>query len=290
MVRRGISHIVLTVHPGPLPLTLLPLPLPQSLWRGRSARRELRRRRAEAREAGKLMQDKQALEAKLRDVQNVLETVQTQRNELRQQYRVGGWVSWASFGGGVGGGLGVDTPVGGMGPGAWGLGLGLGGRAGRHADTRPLSTTWLDPRAARCAHCARRVRACVSGGVSQEEKTQREAAEARASELQQSVEARLQEAAAVAAAAAAAGLVQRQAAEAELAAARQQLAAATESDAAAQQQRSAEVSELKGRLAALEKHKAEAEVCARVLPPPLLLLLQISPCRFPCVTNSLLLF
>ena len=60
----------------------------QSLWRGKCARRELRRRRTEAREAGKLMQDKQALEVKLREVQNVLETVQNQRNELRQQYRV----------------------------------------------------------------------------------------------------------------------------------------------------------------------------------------------------------
>lgn len=60
----------------------------QSLWRGKLARRELRRRRQEAREAGKLLQDKQALESKLREVQNVLETVQGQRNELRQQYRV----------------------------------------------------------------------------------------------------------------------------------------------------------------------------------------------------------
>lgn len=33
-------------------------------------------------------QDKQALEHKLREIQNVLEVVQGQRNELRQQYRV----------------------------------------------------------------------------------------------------------------------------------------------------------------------------------------------------------
>ncbi|KAL4445379.1 hypothetical protein ABPG77_011204 [Micractinium sp. CCAP 211/92] len=59
----------------------------QSLWRGKLARRELRRRRQEAREAGKLLQDKQALESKLREMQNVLETVQGQRNELKQQYR-----------------------------------------------------------------------------------------------------------------------------------------------------------------------------------------------------------
>ena len=62
--------------------------LTQSLWRSKCARRELRRRRTEAREAGKLMQDKQALEVKLREVQNVLEAVQNQRNDLRQQYRV----------------------------------------------------------------------------------------------------------------------------------------------------------------------------------------------------------
>lgn len=67
---------------------IAPLEPVQALWRGKCARRELRRRRAEAREAGKLMQDKQALEVKLREVQNVLETVQNQRNELRQQYRV----------------------------------------------------------------------------------------------------------------------------------------------------------------------------------------------------------
>ncbi|GAB4821968.1 hypothetical protein N2152v2_009014 [Parachlorella kessleri] len=59
----------------------------QCAWRSKAARKELRRRRQEAREAGKLLQDKQALEQKLRDVQNVLEVVQSQRNELRQQYR-----------------------------------------------------------------------------------------------------------------------------------------------------------------------------------------------------------
>ncbi len=69
-------------------MIVLVLPPLQSLWRAKCARRELRRRRAEAREAGKLMQDKQALESKLKDVQNVLATVQNQRNELRQQFRV----------------------------------------------------------------------------------------------------------------------------------------------------------------------------------------------------------
>ena len=71
--------------------TSSPLARVQSLWRAKAARRELRQRRAEAREAGKLLQDKQALESKLREVQNVLETVQGQRNELRQQYRVSFW-------------------------------------------------------------------------------------------------------------------------------------------------------------------------------------------------------
>ncbi len=52
------------------------------------ARAELRRRRAEARESGKLLQDKQALERRLGELQAVLETVQNQRNELRQQFKV----------------------------------------------------------------------------------------------------------------------------------------------------------------------------------------------------------
>ena len=54
------------------------------------ARAELRRRRAEARESGKLLQDKQALEGRLKEVQTVLENVQKQRNDLKQQFRVSG--------------------------------------------------------------------------------------------------------------------------------------------------------------------------------------------------------
>ena len=52
------------------------------------AKAELRRRRAEARESGKLLQDKQALEGRLKEVQTVLENVQNQRNDLKQQFRV----------------------------------------------------------------------------------------------------------------------------------------------------------------------------------------------------------
>ena len=62
----------------------------QTRWRGKIARAELRRRRAEARESGKLLQDKQALEGRLKEVQTVLETVQNQRNDLKQQFRVSG--------------------------------------------------------------------------------------------------------------------------------------------------------------------------------------------------------
>lgn len=60
----------------------------QTRWRSKLAKRELRRRRAEARESGKLLQDKQALEQRLKEVQAVLETVQNQRNELKQLYKV----------------------------------------------------------------------------------------------------------------------------------------------------------------------------------------------------------
>ena len=62
----------------------------QTRWRSKIARQELRRRRAEARESGKLLQDKQALEARLKEMQSILETVQNQRNELKQQFRASG--------------------------------------------------------------------------------------------------------------------------------------------------------------------------------------------------------
>ena len=60
----------------------------QTRWRSKVAKAELRRRRAEARESGKLLQDKQALERRLGELQGVLETVQNQRNELKQQFKV----------------------------------------------------------------------------------------------------------------------------------------------------------------------------------------------------------
>ena len=60
----------------------------QCCWRRKTARRELRRRRKEAQEAGKLLQDKQALDAKLKETLAVLETVQNQRNDLRQACKV----------------------------------------------------------------------------------------------------------------------------------------------------------------------------------------------------------
>ncbi|CAL8460835.1 g366 [Coccomyxa elongata] len=59
----------------------------QTRWRSKLAKRELRRRRAEARESGKLLQDKQALEQRLKEMQAILETVQNQRNELKQLYK-----------------------------------------------------------------------------------------------------------------------------------------------------------------------------------------------------------
>lgn len=59
----------------------------QTIWRCKMARRELLQRRMEARESSKLLADKQSLETKLKDVQNVLETLQNQRNELRQALR-----------------------------------------------------------------------------------------------------------------------------------------------------------------------------------------------------------
>ena len=65
-----------------------PLCVAQTLWRSKLARRELRKRRTEAREAGKLMQDKQVLEVKVKELQGLLEMVQKQRNELKQQFRV----------------------------------------------------------------------------------------------------------------------------------------------------------------------------------------------------------
>jgi hypothetical protein len=70
--------------------------------------------RAEARESHKLLEDKKALEGKVRELQATLEVVQNQRNELRQQVRARGSKGWCrqkqannSWWGGVGSHMGV---------------------------------------------------------------------------------------------------------------------------------------------------------------------------------------
>lgn len=60
----------------------------QCRWRQKLARRELRRRRTEAREATKLLQDKANLEGRMTELQTLVETLQGQRNELKQAYKV----------------------------------------------------------------------------------------------------------------------------------------------------------------------------------------------------------
>eukprot|EP00798_Chlamydomonas_sp_ICE-L_P027113 gene27113-2338_t len=52
-----------------------------------TAKRELRELRSEARESGKLLEDKKALEIKMLEMQETLDMVQNQRNELRQQVK-----------------------------------------------------------------------------------------------------------------------------------------------------------------------------------------------------------
>lgn len=59
----------------------------QAAWRAMVARNELKRLKAEAREAKKLLEDKKILQDKLKEVQSVLENVQDQRNELKQQLK-----------------------------------------------------------------------------------------------------------------------------------------------------------------------------------------------------------
>ncbi|GFR45863.1 hypothetical protein Agub_g7314 [Astrephomene gubernaculifera] len=59
----------------------------QSGYRIKVARRALRHLRQQAREGTKLLEDKKALEQKVHELQSMLETVQDQRNELRQQVK-----------------------------------------------------------------------------------------------------------------------------------------------------------------------------------------------------------
>lgn len=60
----------------------------QGLWRIKIARRKLRALRMEAREAGKLLQDKRFLETKVAELTSTLGLVQNQRNDTRQQFKV----------------------------------------------------------------------------------------------------------------------------------------------------------------------------------------------------------
>ncbi|KAK9815009.1 hypothetical protein WJX73_004719 [Symbiochloris irregularis] len=59
----------------------------QCCWRRKLARKELRNRRAAAREAGKLLKDKNALEVRCKELQTLVETIQHQRNELKQAFK-----------------------------------------------------------------------------------------------------------------------------------------------------------------------------------------------------------
>eukprot|EP00798_Chlamydomonas_sp_ICE-L_P002990 gene2990-12998_t len=56
----------------------------QTAYRIKMAKRELRQLRVDARESGKLLEDKNALELKVAELQGTLDMVQNQRNELRQ--------------------------------------------------------------------------------------------------------------------------------------------------------------------------------------------------------------
>ncbi|KAI8462592.1 MAG: hypothetical protein J3K34DRAFT_527632 [Monoraphidium minutum] len=59
----------------------------QSGWRSHVAAADFQRRRTEAREAGKLLEDKKALETKLKELEVTLELVQGQRNGLRAEVK-----------------------------------------------------------------------------------------------------------------------------------------------------------------------------------------------------------
>lgn len=61
----------------------------QCLWRSKLARRELRRRRQAARAADKILQDKKDLEARVAELQRILEQARVERSNFRQHLRVG---------------------------------------------------------------------------------------------------------------------------------------------------------------------------------------------------------
>ncbi|KAK9844720.1 hypothetical protein WJX74_005896 [Apatococcus lobatus] len=59
----------------------------QCLWRSKLARRELRRRRQAARAAEKILQDKKDLEARVAELQRILEQARVERSNFRQNLR-----------------------------------------------------------------------------------------------------------------------------------------------------------------------------------------------------------
>mmetsp|Transcript_16539 Transcript_16539/g.49488 ORF Transcript_16539/g.49488 Transcript_16539/m.49488 type:complete len:1726 (-) Transcript_16539:622-5799(-) len=59
----------------------------QNAWRCRMAKRKLRALKVQAKDQAKVLQDKAALEVKVKDMAGTLEMVQTQRNELKQSYK-----------------------------------------------------------------------------------------------------------------------------------------------------------------------------------------------------------
>ena len=61
--------------------------LAQSIWRAKLARRELSKRRIASRESENLLKDKQALELKVMNLEQVLEKIKNQRDGLRKQLR-----------------------------------------------------------------------------------------------------------------------------------------------------------------------------------------------------------
>ena len=60
----------------------------QCLWRCKLARRELRKRRQAARAADKILQDKKDLEARVAELQRILEQARVERSGFRQALRV----------------------------------------------------------------------------------------------------------------------------------------------------------------------------------------------------------
>lgn len=62
--------------------------LAQSLWRAKMAKARVIQLRISARDSGKLMKDKENLERKIEKLQNVSDSLKSQRNDLRQQLKL----------------------------------------------------------------------------------------------------------------------------------------------------------------------------------------------------------